>query len=582
MHWLIVSVLILFFEGCSGNNVGTDKYSDFISSKEQADSVRRLIVDCSDFSERNIRLLSEYYIHRGEQESLVPLLKSLYSIGIRENNNELALCSGSFLATSYMELDKQDSMCIYLYPVLKIDSLYPDINKYYSGMIHNLAAIHSMRNELDYVNALRHYQIALNVTEKQGDSLNLSIILANMGKIFSTRKDTAGLKYVKTALQVSRNTGNDKLKARLLILLADQWLLRGCVDSAYLCIPSIFELIDSSGFEQNNVSLAHLLAGKTMAMKGKQQEAENHFKAAVASICDRYDRNGYDVPIYMAYGDLKNDMGQYDEAIELYREGLAISEQNKNSEYSYELYRKMSDTYEMFGNLDSALFYCKRYATAYADAFTYNREKEFYELRRKYDELNRLEQMQKIELSLLRSKRKNELIIFVSTILFIVASISIILYRKEWVMRRRLLNQYLAFNQRMEEKELQKNKKKDSAAEFEVFDKIENLMRQKKLYRKPDLSLEKMAEILNINSAALSKAINEFSELTFPQYVGRYRIQEAAEILSDAERSEPIKSVAIIVGYTTFSTFYRAFIKETGLSPTHFRQEVMKKVSCSQ
>lgn len=570
---IVFSILI---SSCSDNphtlyqEVQVD-YTDYISTPEEADSIRNLIVEKQLFSERNIRLLSQYYIGTRKFDELLTVLKPLFSYGVQKKCPQLVLYSGAYLASIYIELDKRDSMIHYLNPTLRIDSIYPGLDKHYSGMIHNLAAIYNIRNDLDYTTALYHYQIAKDATESNRDSLNLSIVLANIGKIFSIRQDSSGFNYIKTALNLSRNVDNTYLKTRLLILLGEQYLLRDIPDSAIYCI----ELIDTQSISnKNNLLLYHLLAAKTLKKLEKQEEAEKHFAAAIANISERPDMNGYDIPTYIAYGDLKKDMGKYEESVNLYRKGLEIADKNSNREHNYDIYLKMSDTYERMGLADSALAYSKQYIHAYTKAFTDNKEKEFYELKRKYDELNHQKQLQKTELQSLLFKRKYEQIIYVAVILSIVTALSLILYKKERTMRSRLLNQYLAFKHTIEKEQTAKRKE---GGDSELFYRIEELMQLKKLYRKSDLSLEKVAEFLSVSSAAISKAINEFSRATFPQYICKYRIQEAVEILSDTHRNEPVKSVAIIVGYTTFSTFYRAFLKETGLSPSAFRTEIMKK-----
>lgn len=587
MYKYFFHIYILFFvfvfDAC--RNVGEKvDYGEEIYKKSQADSIYGLIVSKHDVSERNIRLFSRYCIGQENYEELFALLNPLFLEGMENDNHALVVYSGAFIATAYLELDNIDSVSHYVRYLLKADSLMASENKHYSGMIHNLAAISCVRRSLDYTTALHHYQIALEATKAQKDSNSNAIVLANIARIYSLRQDTSGLKYLREAMNLftpppyTKNADEvNELERRLLILMGEQYLLRGMTDSAdfYLTIALGVEGEDALG--KNNSLFANMLAGKVCHKKGEYAKAEEHFKIALSFIQDMQGKSGYDIQTLCGYGDLKRDMLDYGTAMYYYRKGLEFAENNHNIEYLYNIWGKMSGLYESMNRKDSALVYYKRYMAAYTESFTHDKEKEFYKLKELYDKLYMEEQMQKMELQLVRSKQKYDVFIFISVVLAIVAFSSIAFYRKERNTRRKLLGQYYVFKERIDE-----YRQKDcfngesDAAMSEIFDKLEALMCEK-IYHNPDLSLDKVAEMLQVNSLMLSKVIKEFRSTTFPQYVNRYRIQEAVEILSDVNRQDLVKSVAILVGYSTFSTFYRAFIKETGLSPTNFRTEIFKQ-----
>ncbi len=102
---------------------------------------------------------------------------------------------------------------------------------------------------------------------------------------------------------------------------------------------------------------------------------------------------------------------------------------------------------------------------------------------------------------------------------------------------------------------------------------LEQLMTTDKLYLDPDLSLPRLAERLGTSVNHLSQAINAGLEMTFFDYVNRYRINEAMEILSSGSQRYPaILDVALSVGFNSTSTFYTAFKKINGHSPAKFRR----------
>jgi len=56
---------------------------------------------------------------------------------------------------------------------------------------------------------------------------------------------------------------------------------------------------------------------------------------------------------------------------------------------------------------------------------------------------------------------------------------------------------------------------------------------------------------------------------TFKDYLNRYRVRKAEELIRAGEKNYV---ASVRVGYRDFSTFYRNFLKYTGLSPMEYRK----------
>lgn len=97
---------------------------------------------------------------------------------------------------------------------------------------------------------------------------------------------------------------------------------------------------------------------------------------------------------------------------------------------------------------------------------------------------------------------------------------------------------------------------------------------QKKPYHKLNFNIEDIAEALNTNTRYLSQVINESFEMNFFNFVNKYRIEEAKEILhsKDAE-IYTIEGVAKMVGFNSKSSFNGAFKKSTGFTPSEFKNQ---------
>jgi AraC-like DNA-binding protein/tetratricopeptide (TPR) repeat protein len=109
----------------------------------------------------------------------------------------------------------------------------------------------------------------------------------------------------------------------------------------------------------------------------------------------------------------------------------------------------------------------------------------------------------------------------------------------------------------------------------DIIEKINQLFEIEKIYKSPDLSLTKIAEILNTNREYLSQIFNQTMGTKFSDYITSYRVEEA-KILLDNEakkKSHHLTMLAIAneVGYKNTSTFNPAFKKYTGLTPSEYK-----------
>ena len=108
----------------------------------------------------------------------------------------------------------------------------------------------------------------------------------------------------------------------------------------------------------------------------------------------------------------------------------------------------------------------------------------------------------------------------------------------------------------------------------DLFNRLEQLMREQKVYKENELNKDKVADMLGTNRTYLSRVINEYSKLSFNHYVNSFRIEEAVKILSDPTNNIPIKILAYEIGLTP-SSFYNLFQSSIGMTPTQYRAKVL-------
>lgn len=107
-----------------------------------------------------------------------------------------------------------------------------------------------------------------------------------------------------------------------------------------------------------------------------------------------------------------------------------------------------------------------------------------------------------------------------------------------------------------------------------LFEQIDEIVKEQKLYLDPELKMNKIAEALDKSIPYISQAINENIKKSFPDYINSFRIQEAKEKLL-IDKPDTIFAIAIDVGFNSKVTFYNAFKKVTNDTPTNFRKKTL-------
>jgi AraC-like DNA-binding protein len=108
----------------------------------------------------------------------------------------------------------------------------------------------------------------------------------------------------------------------------------------------------------------------------------------------------------------------------------------------------------------------------------------------------------------------------------------------------------------------------------EIVSRIQNIMKQEKLYQETELSLQNLADKIGFPSYQVSQAINEGMKKNFYDLVNGYRVEEAKRLLLDVKNKNfTILSVGFEAGFNSKTTFNSVFKKFTGLTPTEFRDK---------
>lgn len=105
-----------------------------------------------------------------------------------------------------------------------------------------------------------------------------------------------------------------------------------------------------------------------------------------------------------------------------------------------------------------------------------------------------------------------------------------------------------------------------------IADKIEQAMSADKLYMDANLSLRVLAKHIASYPNYVSQTLNGKLGRTFFDFINGWRIREAMPRLAASD--EQVTNIAYDVGFNSRSSFYNAFKKETGETPTQYRRRL--------
>jgi AraC-like DNA-binding protein len=103
---------------------------------------------------------------------------------------------------------------------------------------------------------------------------------------------------------------------------------------------------------------------------------------------------------------------------------------------------------------------------------------------------------------------------------------------------------------------------------------LEQLMDEQHLYLNPNLTLQDLAGALNTNRTYVSNYISQVMGLNFYDYINQLRIERVSLPMMKSHPEYKLEHVARESGFASISTFRRAFIKQTGQTPSQYELQL--------
>jgi AraC-like DNA-binding protein len=113
----------------------------------------------------------------------------------------------------------------------------------------------------------------------------------------------------------------------------------------------------------------------------------------------------------------------------------------------------------------------------------------------------------------------------------------------------------------------------DQQAIRELRKQIEQLMEEQQLYRRPNLKIVDIVQLLNSNRNYIYHAINREMGISFSEYVNRMRIEHASLLIAQ-HPDMPLGEIAEQSGFSSTTSFYRNFKLYKNLGPREYQNNL--------
>ena len=540
-----------------------------------------------------------YLVRNGDHKGMIDLTTPFYQRCRQNGYEEGIVYSAAYLAQMYLYFGSPDSLRVYLDEIVQHDITDRELQ----ALINSIEGIYALRYDLDYSKSMTYFMDSQPILKETQSHKREVTNLCNISFIYIMRSDPLGYKYAKEALDICHRYHLDShFECISQISVAELLLLNKSYGTAVEAIEKAEKLAleDNLSYLMLNIYSTKV---KIFSALGSEYDARLALQAAEQYLDEGQAQTVDLMTYYYNAGAFYSRFRQDKEALKNYYKVLELSYKYREVGFRKEALLEISVIQERLGNESLSYVYLKRSKEFIDSILNIQKERDFSHYQLLLQKSNHEKAIQQSEIELLKANRKIFIIggiflLFVIVITFILISV---------VHQNRMYAQLVKIHQknlRKNNPEFLKLKKKRMEEEAEtqtveavdaekavdhvekqeshpdrdpdrdLYERIESLMINEKLYTDKELTLEKIAGILNSNRTYVSRAINNFAGCGFISYVNTYRINEATRIL--AESDIPLKQLCEDVGFDSSSTFYRAFQKETGCSPSRYRTELIK------
>lgn len=483
------------------------------------------------------------------------------------------LLHNAYLGQNFLKEDLYDSAVVYLQKAESLlqysEAVSPEAMSEAACVVYNGLGIYSVNCDMNYENAVTYFLQGARFAESRGEWRKQAVLLSNLVLVYNIRKDPSGLEHASEVYRIGLQHNDEEISNTGAYLCASMYFLEGDTDTAeeYLDIA-----VRSHG--DTDSALVHKLQAEILYSKGQTEEAERYFLRALDNL-DNLSASTY-TDVVSSYGDFLMAENRYREAVTILKKGMEQAITTGNRVRLFNIYHSLSDAHRKIGEYETALYWYEKFHDESYDVFNIQMERQISTLNLRYEQERHEREVSQYQLQLLTRKRQSQLLLCILIVLIPLTGSIWVMYRNKDMMYIQIARQY----KQMADKMSASSPKyaRSSLAEDrndEILRRLTDLMEKDRVYRRTDITVESLSEMLHVNRTYLSQVINGQLGMSFNAYINSYRIQEGVNVLSDPGSDMPLKALAASVGFNSLSLFYKLFREKVGMPPAKFREKMI-------
>lgn len=108
-----------------------------------------------------------------------------------------------------------------------------------------------------------------------------------------------------------------------------------------------------------------------------------------------------------------------------------------------------------------------------------------------------------------------------------------------------------------------------------IINELKRHMEEEKPYLNAELKLADLANYINHPINEISQVLNQDLDQSFPDFINKYRVEDVKKLMGDKDYKKfTLLAIAQKCGFSSKTSFYRIFKKETGKTPADYLKEL--------
>lgn len=532
--------------------------------------------------------ISSYYRKRNMFDSSFYFCRAGLDISTMINSGSLTAKGYSVMGHIYLDKGEKIKALDLLKKALTMDSTN---ETHVASCCYGLGLLYADAGCYD--KSVYYYLTVLRIKEKENLLIDAAYLYCNLsGFYFQSHNGNEGFKSFEKALSLFRQEKYLKGEGYVYNLIGSRYYEQKEYDSAMkyyrksLAINSLDTFTIRSGYSFNLTNI-----GDTW-LKLKRYDSAGYYYTRALNFSSRDQDYIPMACTYLSMGELNMMLKKYPEAIRMLDEGLYYSKlANFRSQWE-QAYNLLSTCYEASGDQVKALYYLKLRNAVKDSIFSLKAQQEVANMMIRYETDKKVAQIKQLDIESREKQKKIRIAGMIILLIVVVAGMAgcflWLYYRRHLKPKVRALrfiqekvtlekagdNRRLKTYNKILPPELKPIADKQSVqlnGKEDLITRLEELMIKEKIYLNEDLTLADTAQMLDSNTAYLSRLINEHYSFNFSAFINGYRVEEARRmILDDHFNNFSMEGISKSAGFRSKSTFNHVFKQVTGLTPTGF------------